>query len=149
MGKTGIFGPISVRIRESQAFPYPPWSLRCRRKTDRVGAMSQGPASPPPGQRRVLGAPSPLLGPDESPAGTGAREIRRSSHSQFPTNSTVPAAEKANHLPLFRHQEVTISQSPRDAKRAPSLPSSPLLPNHCAKGETEARGQVGTCAGPR
>lgn len=71
----------------------------------------------------------PLLEPDEAPIRPGAREIRKSSHSQFPTNLTLRSCCRKNKSPstleIPRNHSVLELQAPTRACSLTSLSSAP------------------------
>lgn len=76
----------------------------------------------------------PLLEPDEAPIRPGAREIRKSSHSQFPTNLTLGSCCRKNKSPstleIPRNHSVLELQAPT---RACSLTSPSSAPHPLCK----------------
>lgn len=75
-----------------------------------------------------------LLEPDEAPIRPGAREIRKSSHSQFPTNLTLGSCCRKNKSPstleIPRNHSVLELQAPT---RACSLTSPSSAPHPLCK----------------
>lgn len=74
----------------------------------------------------------PLLQPDGAPTGLGAREIRRSSHSQLATNLTLSSNCRKNKSPSTletpeNHSGSAIRTLKEHSSDLPALGSAPIM----------------------